>query len=116
MKILLGDGNANVGRGDIFKPITGNESLHEAKNFMGVRVVNFATSKNIIVKSIFPHRDIHKNTWTSPDGVKYNQTDHVLIVKRRHSNTLNVLSFRGANFDTDHYLVVPKLSKATFLI
>jgi hypothetical protein len=30
MKILLGNFNAKVGRGDIFKPIISNESLHEA--------------------------------------------------------------------------------------
>jgi hypothetical protein len=51
MKILLGDFNAKVGREDIFKPISGNESLHEANNDKEVRVVNFATSKNLIVKS-----------------------------------------------------------------
>jgi exonuclease III len=63
MKILMGDFNAKVGRGDIFKPIIGNESLHEASNHNGVRVVNFATSKNLIVKSTtFPHCDIHKLT------------------------------------------------------
>jgi hypothetical protein len=28
MKILLGDFNAKVGRGNIFKPTTGNQSLH----------------------------------------------------------------------------------------
>jgi exonuclease III len=84
MKILLGDFNAKVGREGIFKPIIGNESLRSNNN--GVRVVNFATSKNLIVKSTFPHRDIHKHTWTSPDGITYNQIDHVLIDKRRHSN------------------------------
>jgi hypothetical protein len=57
MKILLGDFNANVGREDIFKPIAGNESLHEISNDNGVRLVNFATSKNIRVKStMFSHR------------------------------------------------------------
>jgi exonuclease III len=70
MKILLGDFNAKVGREDIFKPIIGNESLHEASNDNRIRAVNFATSKNLIVKSTtFPHRDIHKHTWTSPDRV-----------------------------------------------
>jgi hypothetical protein len=49
MKILLGDFNAKVGREDIFKPTIGNESLHEISNDNGVRVVNFATSKNLIV-------------------------------------------------------------------
>jgi hypothetical protein len=43
MKILLGDFNAKVGTEDIFKLIIGNESLHEATNYNGVRVVNFAT-------------------------------------------------------------------------
>jgi hypothetical protein len=61
MEILLGDFNAKVGREDIFKPTIGNESLHEISNDNGVRLVNFATSKNIGVKStMFPHRNIHK--------------------------------------------------------
>jgi hypothetical protein len=59
MKILMGDFSAKVGREDIFKPIIGNESLHEASNDNGVRVVNFATSKHLIVKSTtFPHLNI----------------------------------------------------------
>jgi hypothetical protein len=86
IKILLRDFNAKIGREDIFKPVIGNESLHEASNDNGVRVVNFATLKNVIVKStIFPHHGIHKHPWTSPDDVTHNQTDHVLIEKRWHS-------------------------------
>jgi hypothetical protein len=69
MKILEGNFNSKVGREDIFKSATGNESLHEISNDNGVKVVNFATSKNLIVKStIFPHRNIHRFTWTYPDG------------------------------------------------
>jgi hypothetical protein len=61
MKILLGDFNAKVGSEDVFKPTTGNESLHEISNDNGVRVVKFATSKNLTVKStMFPQRNIHK--------------------------------------------------------
>jgi hypothetical protein len=41
---------AKVGREDIFKPTIGNESSHEISNDNGVRVVNFATSKNLVVK------------------------------------------------------------------
>jgi exonuclease III len=59
MKILLGDFNAKEGREDIFKPTIGNETLHEISNYNGVRLVNFATSKNLRVKSMmFPHRNI----------------------------------------------------------
>jgi hypothetical protein len=69
MKIILGGFNAKVGWEDIFKPTIRNESLHEISNDNGVRVVNFATSKNFVVKSTkFPHRKIHKHTWTSPKG------------------------------------------------
>jgi exonuclease III len=81
-KILLGDLNAKVGREDSLKPTIGNESLHEISNDNGVRVVNFATSKNLIVKStMFSHRNIHKHTWTSPDGNTHNQIDHILIYR-----------------------------------
>ena len=82
MEMLLGDFNANVGRENIFK---GQESLHQDSNDNGVRLVNFATSKNLVVKStMFPHRNIHKYTWTSPDGKTHNQIDHVLIDWRWH--------------------------------
>ena len=80
MKIVLGDFKAKVGRENIFKPTIGNESLHQDSYDNGVRIVNFATSKNLVVKStIFPHRNIQKYTWTSPDGQAHNQIDHVLI-------------------------------------
>ena len=75
-----------------------------------VRLVNFAISKNLVVKStMFPHRNIHKYTWTSPDGKTHNQIDHVLIDRRWQSGVLDVRSFRGANCDTDHYLVIAKV-------
>jgi hypothetical protein len=45
MKILLGDYYIKVGRGDIFKPTIGNESLNEINNDDGMRIANFATSK-----------------------------------------------------------------------
>jgi hypothetical protein len=61
MKILLRDFNGKVGRENVFKPTIVNECLHEISNDNGVRVVNFATSKNLVVKStMFPHRKVHK--------------------------------------------------------
>ena len=51
MNILLGDFNAKVGRKKVFKPTIGNESLHQYSNDNGVRIVSFATSKNLVVKS-----------------------------------------------------------------
>jgi hypothetical protein len=53
---------------------------------------------------------IHTYTWTSPDGQMHKQIDHVLIDRRWHSSILDVRSFRGVHCDTDHYLVVAKIS------
>jgi endonuclease/exonuclease/phosphatase family metal-dependent hydrolase len=112
MKILLADFNAKVGREDIFKLTIENESLHKTSNDNGVRLVNFAitTSKILRVKStMFQHRNIHKHTWTSPDGKTHNHIDHILVDRRRHSKMLGVRSYRAAECDTDHYLVSAKV-------
>jgi hypothetical protein len=101
--IFLGDFNAKVDREDMFKPIIGNQSSHVISNNNGVRVVNFAKSKNLVFKStMLPHRSIHKYTWTSPDGKTRNQIDRILIYSRRHSSILDVRSFRGSDCDSDH--------------
>jgi hypothetical protein len=93
-------------------PTIGNESLHQNGDDNGVRMVNFTTSKNLVVKStMFPQRNIHKYTWTSPDGQTHNQIEHVLTDSKWHSTILDVESFRGADCDTDHYLVVANLGK-----
>jgi hypothetical protein len=47
--------------------------------------VNFDISKNFTAKSaMFPHRNIHKFTWTSPDGKTRNQ------IERKYINTEKV--------------------------
>ena len=58
---------------------------------------------------MFPHRNIHKYTWTSPDGKTHNQIDYIMIDKRWHSSILDVQIFRGADRDTDHYMVAVKV-------
>jgi hypothetical protein len=63
VEILLGYFNSKVGKEDIFKPMIGTESLHEISYDNGVKVVNFAASKNVIVEStMFPHCNIDKFT------------------------------------------------------
>jgi hypothetical protein len=108
--IFLGDFNAKLGREDIFKLTTENKTLHESSNKNRVRVVNFATPKNLALRStMFPHCNIHKYIWSSPDGKMHNQIDNVLTDRRRHSRILDVQSFRGADCDTHQYLVVAKM-------
>jgi len=101
MKILLGDFNAKVGRENVFKPTIRNESLHQHSNDNGVRTVTFATRCSPTETFI--------STPGPLDGKTHNQIDHILIDRRRHSSILDIRSFRGADCDTDHYLVVAKL-------
>jgi hypothetical protein len=98
-KIILGDFNAKVGRENFFKPTIWNESLHQDSDDNGVRIVYFATSKNVVVKSMmFLHRNIRKYNWTSHDVKTYNQIDHILIDRRWHSSVPYVRSFKRADW------------------
>jgi hypothetical protein len=84
--------------------------VHQDSNDNGVRIVKFATSKNLVVKStMFQHQNIKEYTWTSPDGKTDNQINHILIERRLHLSILYVLYVRGADCDTDHYLVVAEV-------
>jgi hypothetical protein len=47
----------------------------------------------------------------SPDEKPHNQIDHIMVDRRRQSNVLDVRSFRAADCDSDHYLVVAKVSE-----
>ncbi|PSN29406.1 hypothetical protein C0J52_26264 [Blattella germanica] len=84
MKIFLGDFNAKVGREDIFRPTIGTFSLHEDSIDNGVRLVTFATSKNLII-------------------------DHVLVYKRWHSSIIDIRSVRGLDCNSDYHLVRVKI-------
>jgi hypothetical protein len=53
---------------------------------------------------MFLHRNIHKY----PDGKTYNQIDHILVDRRRHSNVLDIRSYKFADCDTHQYLLVAK--------
>jgi len=58
---------------------------------------------------MFPHRNIHKYTWTSSVGKTHNQIDHLLIDRRWHSSILDVRRFRGADCDIDNHLAIAKI-------
>lgn len=60
--------NAKSGREGTFKLRTGTQSWHVNRNDKMLRVVNFVTSKNQIVKNTMCRQfNIHKCTWISPD-------------------------------------------------
>ena len=60
----------------------------------------------MIGSTMFPHKQVHKCTWRSPDRRSVNQIDHIAISRRDRSFFMDMRSFRGADIGlTDHYLV-----------
>jgi dihydrodipicolinate reductase len=72
--------------------------------------MNFSMSRKLNVKStVLPLRNIHKYLWTSTEKKTNNETDRILIEKRRNSNTVNAHSFRGPDCGTEHFSVFAKV-------
>ena len=106
VKIVIGDMNARIGREEMYKPVIGPNSLHTVTNNNGQRCINFAASRGMVVRStFFPRKNIHKVTWTSPNQRTKTQIDHVLIDGRFFSDIRNIRTYRGADINSDHYLV-----------
>jgi hypothetical protein len=51
MKILSGDFSAKGERENIFKQTMKNESLHQVGKDNIIKIINFTTSKNLVVKA-----------------------------------------------------------------
>ena len=68
-----------------------------------------AENRKVIGGSVFPHKEVHKATWVSPDQVTENQIDHIGISKKFRRTMLDVRVKRGADAASDHHLVVSKL-------
>ena len=103
MMIVMGDYNAKVGDDN-----RGNEramGVHGCgtRNENGERLLDFCNSYNLVVGgTLFPHREIHKLTWYSPNDRDRNQIDHLLINAKWRRSLLNVRVKRGADVGSDH--------------
>jgi endonuclease/exonuclease/phosphatase family metal-dependent hydrolase len=113
VKKVLGDKTAQIGQEHEYEPTI----LHTNTNDNGSRLIQFAVSHNMSIGcTMFPHKIIHKPTWRSPDFSVENQIDHVLIDTRHRSNLMDVRTFKGANVDSDHFLVAAKIRALASLI
>lgn len=69
IRLVLGDFNAKIGREEVYRSTIGSHSLHTNTNDNGIKLIDFALGKYMVVKStMFPQKDIHKYTWISPNG------------------------------------------------
>ena len=62
-----------------------------------------AFNSMIVGGTIFPHRNIHKLTWTSPNGRDQNQIDHLMVNSMLRCSLLDVKVRRGAGVGSDNY-------------
>ena len=68
-------------------------------------MIQFAISNGLNVRSTFPHKDVHKETWYSADGRTVNQTHHVLISNRFRSAITDIRALTGPDIGSDHNLL-----------
>ena len=59
----------------------------------------------------YPKKDIHKGTWKIPGTNDASQIDHILVSKRWATDIENVQTYRGANSDSEHFLVGARLKQ-----
>ena len=108
--MLIGDLNAKVGDSNEGWETTMGKFGIGTMNDNGERFAEFcAEHKLMIGGTLFPHRNIHKVTWTSPDGRTQNQIDHITISKKWRTALLDVRNYRGADVFSDHHLLVGSL-------
>ena len=110
MLIVAGDLNAKVGQiNDGHERTMGKHGLG-TRNENGEMFINFCGMNSLVIGgSLFPHKDIHKITWISPDRVTRNQIDHIAIRSKYRRSLHDVKARRGADVGSDHELVISKI-------
>ncbi len=105
--LLTGDMNAKVGNDNSNNERAMGRYGCGERNNNGERLVDFCTNNNLVIGgTIFPHKNIHKLTWQSPDGRTINQIDHIIINGKWRRSLQDVRAYRGADAYSDHYLIV----------
>ena len=110
MLLVMGDMNAKVGSDNTDRERAMGSKGCGTINNNGERLVNVCINNNcVICGPIFQHKNIHKQTWKSPDGKIVNQIDHVVINNKWRRSLKDVHTCRGVDDGSDHYLVMSRL-------
>lgn len=107
--ILMGDFNAKIGSDNSnYESIMGKHALGNTRSDNGERLVELCSQHNLVIGgSLFPHKDVHKFTWTSPRSSSIrNQIDHICISKKWRKMLLDVRNKRSADIYSDHELLM----------
>ncbi|XP_071161040.1 craniofacial development protein 2-like [Mytilus edulis] len=106
MLVIMGDLNANVGSDNTDSENVMGRHGCGVKNKNGERAIDLCLCNKLVIGwAIFPHKNIHKLTWKSPDGISVNQIDHILVNNKWRRSLRDVRVLRGADVNSDHYLL-----------
>ena len=76
---VMGYLNAMVGSDNTSNERVMGKHGYGRMNENGERLVNFCGINNLAIRgSLFPHKDIHKITWISPNSRDRSQIDHLM--------------------------------------
>ncbi|XP_070138866.1 craniofacial development protein 2-like [Drosophila bipectinata] len=109
IKILMGDFNVKIGPN---KQRIGNNHgptwCWHSNN--GDTLIDLCQTFQLVIGgTVFPHNEIHKYTWTSPNGHTRNQIDHICISRKWRRSMMDVRNRRSASIDSDHELIIGEL-------
>ena len=106
----MGDMNAKVGNDNTdYERSMGREGCG-IMNENGERLLELCTTYDLVIGgTLFPHKDIHKLTWHSPNGRDRNQIDHFMINGTWRRSLCDVKVKRGADIGSDHHMVVAEV-------
>ena len=106
MIIVMGDLNAKVGSSNTHRGKVMGKFGVGIMNDNGERLCDFCSVNGLVITgTIFPHKEIHKLTWRSPDGKTVNQIGHVMVNGRMRASIMDTRVMRGADVYSDHYLL-----------
>ena len=103
--IVMGDFNARVGKNvKVWKGVIG-EHGEDVENDSGRRLLGFSAENEMkIMNTHFGHKRIHKFTWSC--------LDYFLVRSDQRRYVHDVRVIRGAEIESDHYLVLAKVNIA----
>ena len=108
--IVMGDLNAKVGWDNTGYERTMGSHGVGTRNENGERLCDFCPLNGLVITgTLFPHKDIHKRTYMSRDHRVTNQIDHLVISGSFRSSVLDSRVQRGADVNSDHYLVKTRI-------
>ena len=93
----MGDLNAKVAIDNMYCERAMGKHGCGTRNENGERLIDFCNMNNLVIGgTLFPHQDIHKQTWRSASGRDKNQIDHLMISGMWKHSLLDVRVKSGA--------------------